>query len=113
MIRTSFFLYDQFLGDMAVANTLAGAPWSYNSRVYICPVCGEVWGRVVCDRDTLPHLRWTSLDHTCPAHPDYWRAAGTFLPGNDLINLAALPPAVIQHEFQMHLADYERKYGNC
>ena len=113
MIQTSFFLYDQFLGSMEVPNTAAGSPWSYNSRAYFCPVCGEIWGRVACDRKTLPLLQWTTIEHTCPQHEDHWHPAGTFLPGNDLINLGVLPPAVIQHEFQVHLAEYERKYGNC
>ncbi len=109
MIQTSFFLYDQFLGSMEVPNTAAGSPWSYNSRAYFCPVCGEIWGRVACDRKTLPLLQWTTIEHTCPQHESHWHPPGTFLPGNDLLNLNALPPAVIQHEFQMHLADYERR----
>ena len=109
MPTTSFFIRERFLGTLRARTTFEACPWGYYSYAYFCPVCGEVWARVVCDRDVPEPLRWHVREHPCEQHSTIWHVSGTLLPGSDLINLDVLPPEVLRYEFQQHLSHYERK----
>ena len=91
-----------FLGSQLLATGQAwwsGTERMSHSTVYLCPGCGEPWGRVF-----LPGVEWVPVRLGCPRHP--WPRpdlpGGSFLPPWQS-NPSLLPPALLAREFLIHL----------
>jgi len=81
-------------------------PWSetydaISSLVYICPTCGDAWGRMA-----VTGCEWLPIRRGCAAHPFLDRWGGSFIhPWLHSSLLAALPPEVLTYEFTLRTLD--------
>lgn len=87
----------------------AGQWWS---SALLCPVCGEVWGRIFRQGE------WRADHLPCPKHGDQYRPGGSFATSIQYGGSVALMPAerdhftstmranpkLAEHEFTIHLA---------
>lgn len=70
---------------------------------FMCPHCGEVWGRVVSDK---PDERWLCLHHPCRRHGRDYSVGGSFI-NSWLRDISFLPPKVLAYELDIHLEHHE------
>lgn len=69
------------------------------SQVFICPTCGEAWGRVV-----IPDADWTPVRRGCRQHPPINDAGGSFIaPWRHAF--AELPIEVLRYEMNIRLEE--------
>lgn len=64
---------------------------SPHSIVYVCPQCGDAWGRIIFD---TPGSRWLPIRRQCPKH-----GPPLILPYNDPYTHSSAPISVWAHEF--------------
>ena len=70
-----------------------------NSTAYFCPVCGQVWGRILLLNSKKDAVSWSLTFVPCLAH-----GSGSFLDGfraKGLLEL--LPQKALQREFKMEV----------
>ena len=91
-----------FLGPRLLATTTSQPFWDdtslvQSSQVFICPTCGEAWGRIMIDgREWLPVRRGRSK------HPYIEEIGGTFL-ATWRQRFDELPKAVLEYELAIRL----------
>jgi len=74
-MKQTFFLGDRCLGSREVEEVWypesrtnpPGAAFRHTNLALCCPVCGEIWGRVMYDR-AMPN--WLFETRRCGKHPD-------------------------------------------
>lgn len=83
-MKQTFFLRDRVLGSRDIPRTYpadplghaAGARFRCQNLALFCPVCGEIWGRVLYE-ETLP--TWRIEARYCASHgSEMFEAAGWF-----------------------------------
>ena len=77
--------------------------WRRFGTAYFCPVCGEVWGRVVFQRADETQLPFTVDTVACERHTDQWNVPGSLLEGDVEGLLYSLPARALVREFMLHL----------
>lgn len=97
-----------FLGPRLLAATPALPLWSdtevcRHSQLFVCPQCGEAWGRIAIDGG-----EWLPVRRGCPRHPWIEDVGGTFLAPWQT-RLDALPKEVLLHELTIRLAAAEKE----
>lgn len=104
-----FVVDGRYLGSRPLPRCGAPVP----STVLFCPVCGEIWARIVSDGSSI----WQFRLHRCRKHPDFtltipdggllsdspWSACPFFQFSDDW------PPPAIQFEFESLLALYPKE----
>lgn len=106
-----FYLGNNQIGagpaHLAFSHEIAHPP---RSKLFICPECGEVWGRVVVQGDSGKIRPWESFMRKCEKH----RTGGSilFCPGSlylswDKAYCKSLPESVLRRELFLHLNYYE------
>lgn len=95
-----------FLGNRLLATDPRQPWWSDTQQethnlLYVCPTCGEVWGRVI----VASEAEWAPIRAGCLLHP--WTEIGI---GGSFIHpwlhtLSHFPPELLVHEFNLR---YER-----
>ena len=91
-----------FLGPRLLATTSAQPFWDdtslvQSSQVFICPTCGEAWGRIMIDG-----REWLPVRRGCSKHPYIEEIGGTFLaPWRQRFD--ELPKAVLEYELAIRL----------
>lgn len=75
------------------------------NRAYLCPTCGEVWGRIyLADPSTN---RWVAFHTPCEKHPISWLwPAGCFWSDLNRDFTDTFPPEVLLREFHLHLTHH-------
>ena len=94
----SYFLGTRLLG---VGPSLL---WSDNepcrhSLLFVCPTCGDVWGRIY-----QPEAEWLPLRRGCQSHPFLSEIGGSFIAPWRLGCPAELPEPVLSYELQLLLS---------
>ena len=94
------------LGNKCLGKSTRGLEWTHNqqhvpiSRHYFCPVCGEVWAKVVCVDEKSRHHVWTVH---CSDH-----GTGSLLcPWDDTFN-RSLPLQAIVREIDLLLKNPDK-----
>lgn len=96
-----------FLGSRVIATSPHPLWWSDsdkgdNSLVFICPICGDAWGRVA-----VTSCPWLPLVRGCPKHPDYPNEPGGSFIAPWRKQFAELPPEVLAYELSIRLNLYK------
>lgn len=107
-MQVHYFLGSRLLG------TSSRTPWwddvqlATASVALLCPVCGEVWGRVA-----IEGKEWTCLRRGCAKHPysAFEHANGSFLP-SWLHRYDHLPPEVLRHELNLLLKEFPDEHAS-
>lgn len=93
-----------FLGNRLLGSTIAYHKWSdtevmRESEAMFCPVCGEIWGRIVESLATS----WHTTTRECQRHgrPDQDSAGSFIAPWRT--TFGELPPEVLRYEAQLRL----------
>ncbi len=86
-----------------------GRHWLMLSVALVCPVCGELWGRMQCRPPPEYNrgiVRWRAVEHPCQEH-----GGGTFIdPDCGLPDpYVDLPDALIVYEGAVALEHYDAK----
>jgi len=85
-------------------------PTGWRHYLYLCPKCGDVWARV-CNSSAIWE-EWHARHVLCPKHPHGVRPAGSlYVPGDHEL-LQALPPVLLQREFNIALEWAEKELQN-
>ncbi len=82
--------------------------WWWTSSAYFCPVCGEIWARIVMETREGKQQPFSPKIVSCPQHPDPWNVPGSLLTGFMVDKFDALPPDAIKREFEIHMAQAEK-----
>lgn len=91
-----------FLGPRLLATTSAQPFWDdtslvQSSQVFVCPTCGEAWGRIMIDG-----RQWLPVRRGCAKHPYIEEIGGTFLaPWRQRFD--EYPKAVLEYELAIRL----------
>lgn len=99
-----------FVGNNLIATSPRPHPWddlnaSAANLVFVCPVCGDAWGRVVRD-----HNQWMPLARPCGKHEVSWNEfGGSFLPPW-MDRLTWMPEDLLNYELNLLLRN--PKYDN-
>ena len=121
-MKQSFWLRDRFLGEREVAETWTCAepgpcygqhlPWHH--LAFFCCQCGELWGRVIVEKET----DWTITTRICERHPElppsaltpWWGSFRTLYDVDGMMRLdGSWPRAVIEREFWLLIEKAERR----
>lgn len=91
-MKATYFLGSQSLGSTSLPR------WSTTqlltqSLLYVCPTCGETWGRV-----WIEGTDWLPIRSGCPKHPWMRRPGGSFIHPWDF-PIESLPHPVLRREF--------------
>lgn len=100
-----FFLGSSLLGSSAIEMEGNKHGLRPLSTAYFCPECGEVWARAM-----IPGQKWEVWHLHCEKHelPYPFRVPGSmWIPWERTFN-DALPRVVLEREFYLHLAVYDR-----
>lgn len=96
-----------FLGQRLLASTDLPRMWddtreARNSEAFLCPTCGELWGRIF-----IPGGKWMAQHVGCARHPgsDY-EVGATFIHAWRY-TLEDLPYDVLAYELAIRLAKYK------
>ena len=84
------------------------------SKAFFCPVCGDVWGRVVVsDPETGRVEHFSSITRECAAHSQasHIFLGGTFSLPWEREYQEALPLEVWQHDYRLHINLYDQQKG--
>lgn len=100
------FVGNRYLGEFPCGH--------WGSIAFLCPVCGEVWGRLVGGEGR----GWHSLDRACPKHFTGGERGRELVPGSFLFALFWRVPErlllehmgkeLLRHEVLMVLQEVER-----
>ena len=108
--RQAFFIEGKLLGFAQRGMVLrAGMLHEPSSDLYFCRLCGEVFAQFPCTTSNGSLTEWQSYAGICKRcgkltgirHARRW--PGSIWRSWDQEFLAALPPAVLHREFQLHL----------
>lgn len=107
-----FFYESRFLGT----GEMLGRPATLHTNppqnlAYCCPICTDVWGRIVADSDGEFHI----LTAPCRKHfrPGYtWEVPGSMWPRIQDFFPVDISPEVLQWELNRHLEWHDRKVSN-
>lgn len=93
---TSYFLGPRLLGQSPEIPWWSDTQLCVGSDAYLCPTCGELWGRVHVEGKD-----WFPLRRGCSLHPWIEEVGGTFIHPwcRSDTQLRALPPEVLAYEF--------------
>ena len=100
-----------FLGNRLLATSHSHPYWddtmfAARSVAFMCPACGEVWGRIALESgDWLPLLRPCQRH----PHPNQGEPGGSFIHPWRIGCPAELPPEVLRYELQLRL-DYHESH---
>ena len=114
-----YFAHGKLLGQSEFQCTILP-----HNLAYFCPTCGEVWGRIA-----ITGGGYWSVEHVCcekhtpKGVPEWSKLPGCFLTSSDSRRsmlsvmwwgraLEHLPTAVLQREFELTLAHYERIFND-
>lgn len=95
-----------FLGNALLGSTPATPQWDdttlmHSSQVFVCPVCGEAWGRIALESAK----EWYPVRRGCHRHPWIEDVGGTFIaPWRQ--HLHDLPGEVLRYELNLRLKEY-------
>ena len=97
-----------FLGQSLLGSTDAIPMWDdltlmQSSQVFVCPTCGEAWGRIM-----IEGREWYPVRAGCVKHPWLDPTGGTFIPPWRR-HFRELPPEVVAYEFHLRLARAEKE----
>jgi hypothetical protein len=95
-----YFLGNRLLGASAHRPWYSDTQLEYCNTVFVCPICGDAWGRIVLS----PSAEWAPIRSGCALHPWPYDVGGSFL-HPWLRRLEGLPPELLVHEFNLR---YER-----
>lgn len=97
-----------FLGTRLLGSTIACHKWDdtedfRDSEALFCPVCGEIWGRIV---ESLAY-RWHTTTRECARHgrPEQDSAGSFIAPWRK--TFAELPPEVLVYEANLRLSRFK------
>ena len=94
----SYFLGNRLLGTSIAKPAWTDSEGSDHSLLMMCPVCGEVWGRVHYDFG----IGWHAVTRNCIKHQTIGDEAGSFIhPWRKTFR--ELPPEVLAYELQLRL----------
>ena len=94
----SYFLGNRLLGTTTATPLWDDTTFIQSSQVFVCPTCGEAWGRIA-----MEGREWLPVRRGCPKHPWTEDIGGTFLPAWRR-RLDDFPPEVVVYEFHLRLA---------
>lgn len=100
---------DVYLGQFSYDSGLAAYRWDRASLAYFCPVCGEVWGRLVACDSRGQQQQFRSITVACAEHRDPWNIPGSMLAESFAAHLNELPPEALRREFYIHLSHFENQ----
>lgn len=100
-------MYSYFLANRLISTTSIPPLWdevveANLSMLFMCPTCGETWGRIV-----VPHARWICMHSGCRKHPQWMEdVGGTFIrPWRK--TYMDLPIEVLAYELDIRLANFK------
>jgi hypothetical protein len=113
-----FFLHNRSVGTSQILAHIAP-----HSVVYVCPTCGEAWGRIFISGGESQY--WEMEPTPCEKHrpqgvQDWGRVPGSFLVGTDIEKrnmrvtawgraIEHLPQELYKREFELNINWYEGK----
>ena len=100
-MTTTYFLGPRLLGTSPSLPLWDDTTVSPMSQVVICPVCGEVWGRIAVEG-----REWLPVRRGCTKHSWLGDVGGSFLPPWRH-SFDELPPAVLAYEVNLRLAAFQ------
>lgn len=92
-----YFLGNRLLGSSPRTPWWDSASLAEASVLFVCPVCGDAWGRVV-----IEGKEWVPLRRGCAKHPWNGSPGGTFIP-SWLHRYDHLPDQVLRYELNLLL----------
>lgn len=99
-MKTHYFLGTQYLGSSDRLWKWEDAQEGFPQNVMLCcPVCGDVWGRIVCDAPEIQHVpfRVACGKHHWPTKDEKVHSGSFIMRWRKTFN--ELPPAVLEYEF--------------
>ena len=93
----SYFLGTRFLGT-GNSYWWSDTQLSENSLVFVCPTCGEAWGRIF-----QQGCEWLPVRSGCPLHPFLSDVGGSFIPSWRSGCPSELPAPVLSYELNLRL----------
>jgi len=114
MFRQYFFAGSALLGDTPRQLVPIKEDWlEPASRVWVCQICGEVYQRAPCIRESTGIVSiWCPVRGVCPTCGPKARSLhdwpGTFYLPADFDFNAALPQSVLLHDFHAHYLHHKR-----
>lgn len=103
---THYFLGNRLLGTSRQLPAWADTQLlTENNLAFICPRCGEVWGRVTIDGI---EPEWLPVRRGCVRHPWSDAVGGSFI-APWRTTFAELPPEVLLYELNIRLDQFEKE----
>lgn len=100
--KTHYFLGTQLLATTHIRPMWDDSTISFSSTAYFCPVCGEVWARIM-----IEGAEWLPTNSPCPKHTNGLRKGGYFIaPWRK--TYWELPQEVLKYELQLLLDRYDK-----
>lgn len=110
-MKAQYFIGRDYFGAAEI-------PGHSDSIAYFCATCGDIWGRILVDKQVFQIRNVPCANHKRTGVPDWGSHPGSLLitPGvtSDMLGsmfwaaaLNYLPERVLQREFQLHLSHVE------
>lgn len=100
-MSASYFLGNRLLGTSPRHPYWDDTMFASASLAFLCPTCGDTWGRVM-----VPGLEWLPIRRGCRQHPWCEEVGGSFIPPWRQGCPVELPPEVLRYELQLRLAQF-------
>lgn len=98
-MATHYFINNRLLASTPVLPKWADGVIQSHSSLFMCEVCGEVWGRILIDG-----LQWLPLIRRCAKHKKPTRESeGSFI-SSWIHDISYLPSEVLRYELNLRLA---------
>lgn len=112
----SIIVHNRHLGDFTFpafrGEALPGSPLAYYKFSYatFCPVCGEVWGRIVVTDEQGKQCRFQVASLPCEQHMTWQgEVAGSLIFAYHKELFEYFPAAAVEREFELHLKHFEKE----
>ena len=100
----SYFLGNRLLASGAPASWWDDTQLDNCSLAFICPTCGDAWGRIMNEGK-----EWLPMRRGCPKHPWLDEVGGSFIASWRRGCPRELPPEVLRYELLIRLNNLEGK----
>lgn len=105
LCRFDFFVHGEYYGSLQLDGAEVGIFKRWRSVAYFCPACGEIWGRIVQNREQGVSHFWP-VPRACEKHTEAWEVAGSLLDSDFEAFIPLLPEPLALREAILHINDY-------
>lgn len=104
---THYFLGNRLIGTSRQLPAWSDIALESDHQLFVCPTCGEAWGRVTTEVDGA---EWLPVRRPCARHSWLGEPGGSFI-APWRTTFVELPPEVLLYELNIRLDQFEKENG--